>query len=157
MLSAAQNALPADIAVCAAAVSDWSPLAVKRQKIKKSHDSAPPDIKLKENPDILAMIARKSPKRPALVIGFAAETENLLEAAANKMKSKGCDWIIANDVAAEEKVFGAERNHVYLLNGSGTTEWPQATKQAIAEKLAQEISAYFKDCKQDERSQIANG
>lgn len=155
MLMATQNALPADIAVCAAAVSDWSPLAIKRQKIKKSHDSGPPEIKLKENPDILATIARRSPRRPALVIGFAAETENLLEAAAKKRKTKGCDWILANDVAEQEKVFGSDQNHVYLLSGSGTTEWPRGSKKEIAEKLALCVADYFKDKKKDERAEIA--
>jgi phosphopantothenoylcysteine decarboxylase/phosphopantothenate--cysteine ligase len=142
MLKAALETLPADIAVCAAAVSDWSAATVRRQKIKKQGNSAPPDIKLKENPDILAAIAREARKRPRLVVGFAAETENLLEAAKAKRAAKGCDWIVANDVAAD-RIFGADENHVFLLTATETQEWPRTTKQDVAAKLAAHIADHF--------------
>lgn len=148
MLDAARKALPADIAVCAAAVSDWSAVAVLKQKIKKRGDKTPPDLKLKENPDILAALAAQSKKRPRLVIGFAAETENLLEQAALKLQSKNCDWIIANDVGAEN-VFGSEENHVYLMTGSETEEWTRTGKKEIAGKLANKIAAHLN---QDQRA-----
>lgn len=144
MLRAALENLPADIAVCAAAVSDWSAATVHRQKIKKDGNSSPPDIKLKENPDILAAIARDARKRPHLVVGFAAETENLLNAAKAKRNAKGCDWIVANDVAAD-KVFGADENHVYLLTGDETQEWPKADKHTVARKLVARIATHFTD------------
>lgn len=142
MLKAALQAIPADIAVCAAAVSDWSAVTVHRQKIKKSGGSIPPDIKLKENPDILAAIARDARKRPKLVIGFAAETENLLQNAAHKRAAKGCDWIVANDVAADN-IFGADENRVYLLTESATTEWPKIDKNEVARRLVTEIARHF--------------
>ncbi|MBU0859419.1 MAG: bifunctional phosphopantothenoylcysteine decarboxylase/phosphopantothenate--cysteine ligase CoaBC [Alphaproteobacteria bacterium] len=142
MMTAALDTLPADIAICAAAVSDWSAITVHRQKIKKQGGSAPPDIKLKENPDILAAIARDTRKRPRLVIGFAAETENLLEAAQKKRAAKGCDWIVGNDVAAET-VFGADENRVILLTAQSHQEWPKADKRMIAQKLVAEIVVHF--------------
>lgn len=141
MLAATLAALPADIAVCAAAVSDWSAATIHRQKIKKSGGNTPPDIKLKENPDILAAVARAGRNRPRLVIGFAAETENLLAAAQAKRNAKGCDWIVANDVAAEN-IFGADENHVVLITQDGAEEWPRASKQHIAQKLVAAIAAH---------------
>jgi len=142
MLSACHAALPADIAICAAAVSDWSAMTISRQKIKKQSDKTPPDIKLKENPDILAALSCQEKKRPALVIGFAAETENLIESANTKMKQKGCDWIIANDVGKKEKIFGADKNHVYLLSPAGREEW-QGHKTDIARNLTARIIEHF--------------
>ncbi len=148
MLDACQSALPADIAICAAAVSDWSASEIMAQKIKKTGDRTPPDIKLKENPDILATLAGLPEKqRPALVIGFAAETGDLLDAARKKCAAKGCDWIIANEVGPDdtgtEKVFGSDENHVYLIAGDHTENWQKSSKQAIADKLAAYIARHF--------------
>lgn len=147
MHDACRKALPADIAVCAAAVSDWSATTIQSQKIKKQGDKTPPNIQLKENPDILAALSQNPAKRPTLVIGFAAETENLIESATSKRRNKGCDWIVANDVSNDENgqnVFGSDQNHVYLINGSGTEEWQQAGKIEIAEKLVNRITEHFK-------------
>lgn len=150
MLDACRKALPADIAVCAAAVSDWSATTVLKDKIKKRGDKPPPDIKLKENPDILEALSSKLPKRPALVIGFAAETEKLLDHAREKLVKKKCDWIIANDVSGKEaEVFGAEDNHVFLVTKSGTQEFPKGSKKEIAQKLITHIMAYFETAIQD--------
>jgi phosphopantothenoylcysteine decarboxylase/phosphopantothenate--cysteine ligase len=152
MLEACQNSLPADIAVCAAAVSDWRSDAQQSHKMKKRDTQSPPSLSLTENQDILHIIATHKTQRPALVVGFAAETQNLLENAAAKLTSKGCDWIIANDVseAAGEKVFGADKNHVYLVTSkTGNTEetnhdeWPRASKTQIAAQLVQNITKHF--------------
>ncbi len=143
MLSACRKALPVDIAICAAAVSDWSAAAVLKHKIKKRGDRIPPDIKLKENPDVLSAIANTPRKRPGLVIGFAAETENLIEFAQEKRTSKNCDWILANDVGGKNKVFGADENHVYLVTDEGAENWNKSSKKAVAEKLASRIAGHF--------------
>lgn len=140
MLKACETALPVDIAVFAAAVADWMPAKTQTQKIKKRGDVSPPDIKLKENPDILKTISAHK-KRPKLVIGFAAETENLIQNAKAKLKSKGCDWILANDVS--EGSFGADENHVHLVTGSGSEDWKKQTKNDVAYTLAQRIAVYF--------------
>jgi len=157
MHDAARSALPADIAVCAAAVSDWSAVAVTSHKIKKRDNRMPPDIKLKENPDILAAIAQNPRNRPRLVIGFAAETENLIEAAQEKRRAKGCDWIVANDVSADN-VFGQDENKVFLvtdghtegnnIEADGVEEWDKASKALVASKLTDYIASYFAADKQ---------
>ncbi len=153
MLDACSKALPADIGIFAAAVSDWSAKTIMTQKIKKHSNKTPPKLELKETPDILATLARPSRKRPALVIGFAAETDNLLEYAKDKQKNKGCDWILANDVSEQsceqtdrkntDSVFGSEENHVYLITHDKTEEWTKTTKAAIAQKLTDEIIGHF--------------
>lgn len=143
MLAACQNALPADIAICAAAVSDWSPENASTQKIKKD-GSTPPAIALKENPDILKTISGHK-KRPALVVGFAAETENLIDNAKAKLARKGCDWILANDVGTDGKTFGADENHVYLVTESEHDDWGKHAKTEIARKLANQITEYFEN------------
>jgi phosphopantothenoylcysteine decarboxylase/phosphopantothenate--cysteine ligase len=147
MLVACQKSLPADIGVFAAAVSDWSAAAIMHSKIKKQKDRSVPDIRLKENPDILAAIANLDKKRPKLVVGFAAETDNLLSEASEKRIRKGCDWIVANDVNSNTEnrfgVFGAEENHVYLITENRTEEWAKAGKAEIAERLASRISEFF--------------
>lgn len=140
MLAACHAALPADIAICAAAVADWAPETALDQKIKKRGDKNPSDLKLKENADILATLS-KGANRPTLVIGFAAETENLLDAAKSKLKSKGCDWIIANDVSTG--VFGADQNTVILVTANNSEEWEKAAKDEIARKLAQRIADFI--------------
>jgi phosphopantothenoylcysteine decarboxylase / phosphopantothenate---cysteine ligase len=140
MLRACEQTLPADIAICAAAVSDWAPVKAQPHKIKKRDNTTAPDIKLQENPDILKIISTHK-QRPKLVIGFAAETENLLENARAKLATKGCDWILANDVA--ENVFGTEENHVYLISTSTTDDWKRTSKRRVAARLADKITEYF--------------
>jgi phosphopantothenoylcysteine decarboxylase/phosphopantothenate--cysteine ligase len=140
MLAACEAALPADMAICAAAVSDWTPAAPATQKIKKQNNKTPPSIELKETPDILKTLSNHE-SRPALVIGFAAETENLLENAKTKLKTKNCDWILANNVS--ENLFGSDENQVYLMTSSKTEEWEKQGKRAIARLLAKKIGEYF--------------
>lgn len=139
MLKACTESLPVDVAVCAAAVGDWSAKALHPGKIKKQPGKAPPDLQLKENPDILATISRGA-TRPKLVIGFAAETENLVAAASAKRLAKGCDWIVANDVG-RDAIFGTDQNRVVLIKGDSTEEWPLMSKQEVAEKLAGQIAS----------------
>ena len=139
MLAAVEKSLPADIFIGAAAVSDWSP-APSAQKIKKQPGKPAPAINLRENPDILKTMANHQ-KRPALVVGFAAETENLLENAKSKLKSKNCDWIIANNVS--ENLFGSDENQVYLVTSTSTDEWKKQGKRAVAQKLAAKIGEHF--------------
>jgi phosphopantothenoylcysteine decarboxylase/phosphopantothenate--cysteine ligase len=141
MLEACKSAIPSDITVCAAAVSDWRVESTAENKIKKGTDKSPPTLPLVENADILQIISTHK-DRPALVIGFAAETENLIENAKAKLTKKSCDWVIANNVA-ESEVFGADENHVYLVTNNETTEWPRSSKETIARDLTQEIINYF--------------
>lgn len=135
MLNAVNAALPADIAVFAAAVADWRVAETRTDKIKKSADATPPTLKLAENPDILKTIARGSKSRPALVIGFAAETTDILAHGEAKLKSKGADWIVANDVSHASGVIGGDRNTVHLISKAGVESWPDMTKQDVAAKL----------------------
>jgi phosphopantothenoylcysteine decarboxylase/phosphopantothenate--cysteine ligase len=140
MLAACERALPADIAVCVAAVSDWRPVDQGAQKIKKRAGEAPPSIMLIENPDILQTLSRPSAGRPRLVVGFAAETERMDEHARRKLSTKGCDWIVANDVSAEQGTFGNVDNAVTLYRRDRQPEvWPLQTKLAVAERLVQRI------------------
>ena len=138
MLIEVQNALPADIIICWAAVADWAP-EYSPQKIKKG--SGDPQITFTENPDILKTISNHK-QRPKLVIGFAAETQNLIENATAKLHKKSCDWILANDVS--ENVFGTDENHVYLITKSKQEDWRAMSKAEIAQKLVAEIKDYFK-------------
>lgn len=149
MLDSCQKSLPVDIVVCAAAVADFTPTTTYGQKIKKDKNKKPEAIELKENPDILQILSRPGPRRPSLVIGFAAETENLLDNARAKRLKKGCDWILANDVAAEN-VFGADENHVYLITSSGTQEWQKTTKRGIAQKLVAALTDFINEEKNDQ-------
>ena len=139
MLAACLAALPADIAVCAAAVADWRSAEPAPHKMKKPADSSPPPLRLLPNPDILATLAAAGPSRPRLVVGFAAETQDTLAHAAAKRARKGCDWIVANDVSGD--VMGGSDNEVHLLTGTGTESWPRLPKQAVAERLALRIAA----------------
>ncbi|GBR22098.1 bifunctional phosphopantothenoylcysteine decarboxylase/phosphopantothenate--cysteine ligase CoaBC [Gluconobacter japonicus] len=139
MLAACEATLPADIAVCTAAVSDWRASVPAGSKIKKTGDG-PPTLSLVENPDILATLCRHA-SRPKLVVGFAAETDDVLENALAKRQRKGCDWLVANDV--RRGVFGADRNLVSLIDGNGIEEWPEMDKSAVAGKLAERISKTF--------------
>jgi phosphopantothenoylcysteine decarboxylase/phosphopantothenate--cysteine ligase len=138
MLEACQAALPVDVAVFTAAVADWRPETVSNQKLKKS-GAAPAPIQLVENPDILATLSAPGPRRPKLVVGFAAETESVEAHAAAKLTRKGCDWIVANDVTAPGVMGGAE-NEVILIDGSGVERWTRATKVEVANRLAHQIA-----------------
>ncbi len=133
MQVACEEALPVDVAVCAAAVSDWRVAERRDQKIKKN--GAPSSLALVENPDVLAMLSAAGNRRPALVIGFAAETENVVENAAAKRTRKGCDWIVANDVSSRTETFGGDRNAVHLIFADGVEHWPAMSKTAVAERL----------------------
>ena len=132
-----------DIAVCAAAVADWKAAHPAGSKIKKQAGAAPPALELTPNPDILATLSRPGPKRPALVVGFAAETENLVANAIDKRKRKGCDWIVANDVSAAVGTFGGERNTVHLISAAGVEDWPTLAKDDVASRLAGRIALHF--------------
>jgi phosphopantothenoylcysteine decarboxylase/phosphopantothenate--cysteine ligase len=140
MLAAAQAALPADVAVFAAAVADWRVAEAGRQKIKKGPGGAP-YLTLVENPDILATVAKLKSKRPKLVIGFAAETERVVEHAKAKLIRKGSDWILANDVSSESGVMGGDRNKVHLISARGVDHWPEQSKDAVAHMLIERIAA----------------
>jgi phosphopantothenoylcysteine decarboxylase/phosphopantothenate--cysteine ligase len=142
MATAVHEALPADIAICAAAVGDWRLKDGGRQKIKKTHDG-PPSLELVENPDILAGISSPGPQRPSLVIGFAAETENVLAHATAKRQKKGCDWIIANDVSPETGIMGGLDNTITLISQAGAETWDPMPKEKVAQALAQRIAAHF--------------
>ena len=139
MLAACEAALPADIFIAAAAVSDWAPEIKFDRKIKKREDAAPPVIKLKENPDILKTISNHA-RRPKLVIGFAAETEDLLKNAQGKLTRKGCDWILAN---IAQETFGSDENKILFVTKTASEEWPRQSKQAVAMALAQKITKEF--------------
>ena len=135
MTAAVGSALPADAAIMVAAVADWR-VDGAAQKIKKDGNSAPPVLKLVENPDILAGLAR-SPQRPRLLIGFAAETENVVEHAKAKLARKGCDWIIANDVSGD--VMGGDANTVHIVTADGVESWERMAKGDVARLLAGRI------------------
>jgi phosphopantothenoylcysteine decarboxylase/phosphopantothenate--cysteine ligase len=137
MLAACKAALPADIAVCAAAVADWRPAKVAKHKMKKT-DAGPPTVTLIENPDILKTLSRKGASRPKLVVGFAAETEKLEANAKAKLTRKGCDWLVANDVSGGA-AFNADENKVLLFRSSSVETWPRMSKTMIAEKLVEKI------------------
>jgi phosphopantothenoylcysteine decarboxylase/phosphopantothenate--cysteine ligase len=140
MLAAVEQALPVDCAVFAAAVADWRVAEAGRQKIKKSK-GATPALTLTENPDILATVAQRKTKRPRLVIGFAAETEKVIANARDKLKRKGCDWILANDVSAETGIMGGDRNRVHLITAGGVESWPPQSKDEVAHALVARIAA----------------
>ncbi|MBS0384931.1 MAG: bifunctional phosphopantothenoylcysteine decarboxylase/phosphopantothenate--cysteine ligase CoaBC [Proteobacteria bacterium] len=137
MLAACEGALPVDVAVMVAAVADWRPSKTAKKKIKKGE--AAESIELTENPDILATLSKKTKKRPALVIGFAAETDNVEANARAKIARKGCDWIVANDVSGE--VMGGDDNQVMLITRDSAQLWPRMSKDLVAQKLAAEIAA----------------
>ncbi|MFT8364793.1 MAG: bifunctional phosphopantothenoylcysteine decarboxylase/phosphopantothenate--cysteine ligase CoaBC [Gluconobacter cerinus] len=139
MLGACEAALPAEIAVCTAAVSDWRAKAAAQGKIKKTSEG-PPVLELVENPDILATLCRLA-NRPKLIVGFAAETDDVLDNAVAKRQRKGCDWLVANDV--RRGVFGADRNLVSLITETGIETWPEMDKSQVAGKLVQRISDVF--------------
>jgi len=139
MLAAVSKALPADVAVFAAAVADWRVDKANANKIKKQAGTLP-KLALVENPDILATIAQKRSGRPGLVIGFAAETDHIIEHAKEKLKRKGCDWILANDVSLESGVMGGDRNTVHLVTTDGVESWPPQSKEDVARALVGRIA-----------------
>src|SRR5882724_11270595 len=144
MLQRVEAALPVDIAIFAAAVADWRVANEGSQKLKKTAAGMPP-LQLVENPDILATISKLSDKRPPLVIGFAAETEHLIDNAKAKIARKGCDWIVANDVSPASGVMGGDRNTVHLLTREGADKidvdsWPVMTKEQVATELVAKIA-----------------
>lgn len=140
MLDACRAALPADVAVCAAAVADWRVAEPAAEKTKKAEGVAPPTLTLVANPDILATLAEAGPQRPALVVGFAAETEKLIDHARAKLARKGCDLILANDVSAASGTFGGDVNTVHLVSPAGVESWPPLSKAEVAERLATEVA-----------------
>jgi phosphopantothenoylcysteine decarboxylase / phosphopantothenate---cysteine ligase len=139
MLQAVENALPADIFIAAAAVADWRVAAPDRNKMKK--DGGPPSLKLVENPDILATIAGASTGRPQLVVGFAAETENILDNARAKLRRKNSDLVVANDVSEESDVFGGKTNLVHLVSKDEVESWPSMDKSEVAARLIARLAA----------------
>ena len=139
MLAAVEAALPADVAIFAAAVADWRSAAAGEQKMKKA--GTPPQLDLVENPDILATVARRAESRPRLVVGFAAETENVLDHARAKRERKGCDWILANDVSPQTGIMGGDRNRVHLVTEIGVEPWPLQSKDDVARMLVERIAA----------------
>jgi phosphopantothenoylcysteine decarboxylase/phosphopantothenate--cysteine ligase len=146
MLRAVSARLPVDVAVMAAAVGDWRAREVASRKIKKRTDRTPPRIELAENPDILAAVAAAGNKRPRLVIGFAAETEDVIAQGRAKRAAKGCDWIVANDVSPGTCVFGGDENTVHLIRGADedqTESWPRLSKDAVAARLADAVARHF--------------
>jgi phosphopantothenoylcysteine decarboxylase/phosphopantothenate--cysteine ligase len=148
MLAAVEQAMPADCAIFAAAVADWRVTEPQREKIKKAKTKSgtktgtkPPALALVENPDILATIAQRKAARPRLVIGFAAETENVLANAKDKLARKGCDWIVANDVSPTTGTFGGDLNSVHLVTADGVESWPPQSKDEVARALLARIAA----------------
>ena len=139
MSQAVEKALPADIAIFAAAVADWRVASAGDQKIKKGA-SGTPELSLVENPDILSAVAHRTKDRPQLVIGFAAETEKVIEHARQKLARKKCDWILANDVSEESGVMGGDRNTIHLVTPSGVEDWPEQSKDDVARMLVARIA-----------------
>jgi phosphopantothenoylcysteine decarboxylase/phosphopantothenate--cysteine ligase len=139
MLEAVQKALPADVAIFAAAVADWRVECASDCKLKKTKDGLPTLI-FAENPDILAHVSQLKAGRPALVVGFAAETNDVEANATTKLKRKGCDWIVANDVSPETGIMGGSENDVTIISQAGVDEWPRMSKDMVSRKLAQRIA-----------------
>jgi phosphopantothenoylcysteine decarboxylase / phosphopantothenate---cysteine ligase len=139
MQNAVNAALPVDAAVFAAAVADWRVATASQSKLKKSKGGLP-ELKLTENPDVLAGVAQMKKGRPALVVGFAAETDDVATNATAKRKRKGCDWIVANDVSPETGIMGGAENAVVLITGDGAEDWPRMTKNDVAKQLADRIA-----------------
>jgi phosphopantothenoylcysteine decarboxylase/phosphopantothenate--cysteine ligase len=139
MMKACENEIPADIAIFAAAVADWRVEQMAKEKIKKSAGD-PKILTMTENPDILKTIAMRKSGRPQIVVGFAAETEDVLKNAAGKLAQKGCDLIVANDVSADLGIFGGDRNKVHIVSTSGVEGWPDMSKRDVAQKLMDRLA-----------------
>ena len=144
MLDAVEANMPCDIAIFSAAVSDWRVEKKNTNKIKKNQSKDVLKINFIENPDILKTISKMKMNRPKLVIGFAAETNNLIENATEKRIRKGCDWILLNDVSPGTGIMGGNENHITLISADETQEWPRMSKTAVAKKLGQKIVDYSK-------------
>jgi phosphopantothenoylcysteine decarboxylase/phosphopantothenate--cysteine ligase len=148
MLAACQSALPVDIVVCAAAVADWRIKNPAQQKLKKNGPNGKgggaPVLEMIENPDILATLSRGTVQRAPLVVGFAAETENVVAQAIEKRRAKGCDWIVANDVSPGTGTFGGDANTVHVIDAAGVENWPRLDKEEVARRLALRIADHFK-------------
>jgi phosphopantothenoylcysteine decarboxylase/phosphopantothenate--cysteine ligase len=139
MRAAVENALPVDAAVFAAAVADWRVASASDSKIKKQN-GALPVLEFAENPDILASVSQLSENRPGLVVGFAAETDDVINHATAKRERKGCDWIVANDVSPETGIMGGSENAVTLISETGAESWPRMGKDQVATALAERIA-----------------
>jgi phosphopantothenoylcysteine decarboxylase/phosphopantothenate--cysteine ligase len=142
MLAAVERVLPVDIAVCAAAVADWRVATPANAKMKKG-DGGPPTLSMVENPDILTHISKAGARRPRLVVGFAAETENVVANARAKLTKKGCDWVLANDVSPATGTFGGDHNTLHLVTKDGVEDWPTLTKLEVAARLAERVSRHL--------------
>jgi phosphopantothenoylcysteine decarboxylase/phosphopantothenate--cysteine ligase len=140
MVAAVDAALPADAAVFAAAVAVWHVVAASGSKVKKDGSGRPPVFDLCENPDILKSVEQRAEGRPRLVVGFAAETDDVLANAAAKLERKGADWIVANDVRPETGIMGGAENAVTLVTRDGAEPWPRMSKEATAQALAERIA-----------------
>jgi phosphopantothenoylcysteine decarboxylase/phosphopantothenate--cysteine ligase len=146
MLKAVEEALPADVAIFTAAVADWRPVSVSDSKIKKQQGKTP-TLALIENPDILLTIAHRKSARPQLVIGFAAETDDLLANAKAKLAKKGCDWILANDVSPQTGIMGGDVNTIHLIDAGGVESWPPLSKDDVARRLVGRIAGALQGAK----------
>jgi len=133
--------------VCAAAVADWHVTGATEHKLKKDPNGAPPSLGLAVNPDILATLSRPGPQRPRLVVGFAAETDDVLANATAKRLRKGCDWIVANDVSAATGIMGGLSNAVHVIDAAGIEHWPSMPKAEVAARLADRIADFFADAR----------
>ena len=140
MLDACRAALPADAAIFAAAVADWRVANAAGSKIKKQPGAEAPALELVPNPDILATIAAAGPSRPRLVVGFAAETSDLLENAGSKLRRKNADWIVANDVSPATGIMGGAENEIHLITADGVEDWPRLDKNEVARRLAARVA-----------------
>jgi phosphopantothenoylcysteine decarboxylase/phosphopantothenate--cysteine ligase len=142
MLAACEASLPVDVGVFAAAVADGKVARPANQKIKKDDSGRTPALELAANPDILQSMSQAGSKRPKLVIGFAAETENLAANAQAKLQRKGCDWILANDVSPDRGTFGGDRNRIHLVTHGQSEDWPDLSKSEVADRLGRRIAAH---------------
>ncbi len=152
MLASVQAALPVDIGIFAAAVADWRAAEFHSSKLKKAGSADAPPLALAENPDILKTIASRKTRRPALVIGFAAETENVVGYAKTKLEAKGCDWIVANDVSAETGVMGGDENQVHLVMAKSVESWPVMTKTGVATELMRRAASFLRETRTSSRA-----
>jgi phosphopantothenoylcysteine decarboxylase/phosphopantothenate--cysteine ligase len=141
MLAACEALLPVDVAVCAAAVADWRVETLANQKLKKPGGKVA--LNLIENKDILATLSRHPRARPRLVVGFAAETENLIANAKEKLAKKSCDWIVANDVSNGTGILGGDETRVHLVTAAGVEDWEPASKREVARRLARRIAEHL--------------
>ena len=134
MLAAVERSLPADIAVFCAAVADWHVASQSGEKLKKT-DAGPPALSLSPNPDILSTVGHLAANRPSLIVGFAAETSNVIDYARGKLEKKACDLIVANDVGGDSGVMGGEMNTVHIVSKDAIDSWPKLSKVEVAERL----------------------